>query len=338
MNGLITNNCCCDSSPCCGVGGSEPYWYNQYCFQLSQFQFLYRMCECNDFLDPCNRCAEPADCNAQIADPVTGHPPCIECCREIEVTLCASGALFRHPYSIPNCQTSAQYKTPEWASICSTSPYEPPNYDSSVGGVTSYYTSPPCDCVAAANDRLTWIGRVRNEDVNGCCDSGDYDEPVNCISGHAYIECEEAPCDTTSYPCCTLDPTAPRTHYLRLAIDPGLTYPPWGSCNCGGNTPSIEFTFAAQLGPEIGPHMASWTLIGVSGPYRTPCLYPNGFLPCTIPECCDPSSPDPCCVGDCGEWSCELCAQGTCSTCVEASYSFPSITLTPYQNCVAPSC
>lgn len=329
MNGLITNNCCCDSSPCCGVGGSEPYWYNRYCFQLSQFTYLYRTCECRDPSNDCNDCPEPAGCVG-----------CKECCREKEVTLCASGALFRNPLTGPSCPSDADGPTSTWytlpESVCNTTPYQPPDYGSDEGGITSFYTTPPCDCSIAQNDRLTWIGRVRDEDVNGCCDQGDFDEPVNCTAGQAVIECVESACDTAAYPCCTLDPNATRTHYLKISI--GLVREPWVECSCPDNVPVVTFTFAAQLGPRVGPHLAQWSLIHVTP--MGDCLYPSGFLPCQEPECCDPANPDPCCASTCDDWECELCSPqtGRCVKCHEVMFQFPSITLTPYQNCVAPSC
>lgn len=333
MNGLITNNCCCDSSPCCGVGGDEPFWYNRYCFQLSKFRYLYRECECMDPLNDCNDCPEPANCVG-----------CKECCREREIELCASGAIFRNPLNALDCPTTANDPTGTWFttpdSVCNVTPYQPPNYSSSEGGVTSFYTTPPCDCTIAQNDRLTWIGRTRNESVSGCCDAGDFDEPVNCVAGQAIIECIEAPCDTVSYPCCTLDPNALRTHYFKISL--GVVRAPWPECPCSENVPVLTFTFAAQLGPRIGPHMASWDLIHV-----TPlgdCLYPNGFLPCQEPECCNPDDPGPtfCCVNGCGEWGCEPCdgpnPTSRCKVCHDLLFEYPTITFSQYQNCIPPIC
>jgi len=323
------HRCCneCDDSGCCQVGNDPPLWLNRYCFQMSGFHYLYRRCECRDPVDGCQPCPENQACSG-----------CVECCREKELTLCAYGALFRSPKSLPLCQSTADSPEDIWnaqpTSICNSGAYVPPNIDSSVGGVTSFYTSPPCDCSLAQNDRLTWIGRTRNEDVNGCCGEDDYDEPINCVSGRATIECVEDACDTVGYPCCDLDPALTRTHYLTLTFDNAG----WGSCSCPDTVPAIEFKFAAELGPRIGPHMATWRLIGVSGPYD--CLYPTGFLPCTVPECCDPANPDACCVQDCTDFVCELCNPqvGRCTICHDLGYTFPTIQLFPYQNCTAPTC
>lgn len=346
----MSHHKCCSTCPtgCCQVGGDSPYWQNRYCFQLTVFGYLHKECQCNDYLDPCERCAEAGDCDAVNNDPVTGHPPCVECCREREIRICASGALFRTPHSISGCSTTSDAPDTLWSSICGAGTYSPPNIGSSVGGVTSFYSSPPCDCSIAQNDRVTWIGSNRDEDINGCCDADDFDESINCVSGQAVIECADDDCDRTRFPCCNL--TASRTHYLKISLHTaGSTEVAYNGCTCGNvsSLPDLRFVFAAELSRNVGPHLATWRLIGIeeitnrsTGTYTQfdgDCNFaPLGQLPCNEPNCCD-TPPGPCC-GDCSEWTCSICSPTSCGSCYEASFDYPKVQLLTYQNCTAPTC
>ena len=333
--GGVTRQCCCGGDPtdCCEAGGDDPYWFNRYCIQVTGFDYFYEECNCRDASNDCQDCPEPADCGEG----------CKACCRQEQLTLCAGGALFRSPLFHPgppgpeNCDTTADDPFREWGvdgttpSICDTSPYAPPNYDSSVSGQTSVYTSPPCDCTLAQNDRLRWKGVVRNETVTQCCDQDDYNEPIDCYAGQAVIECAESSCDTAVYPCCQFSQSKTRLHYLKVSTQP--VWGAWGECSCSEYLPPITFIWAAELGPFVGPHLAKWTLIGVE--FFGQCQVAQvGLLPCQEPECCLGS----CCDTSCEGFQCELCdsGQGTCRNCRDETYQFPNVQLFVYQSCEAP--
>lgn len=323
MNGLITNNCCCEQGDCCQVSGPEPYWYNRYRFNLIG-SFVHELVEgeCQYAVNPCGRCPEPADCGED----------CVPCLQRTYEQATASGVIYRHPIFHPgppgpaNCDTTATNPDIEWwlgnPNICTSAPYTPPNYDHTVGGITSNYLSAPCDCELAGNDRVLWTGQRGHEDVSGCytgCPGYEfYDEQISCF-GNAHLRCNETSCQfpdgngIPQYPCCSSSPDDTRYHHFTVTT--GAWNDVGATCDCGAF--STKLVFAARLGPTLGPHLATWELV-FAGTADSPC---NDLPACGVDPCCD----------DCAGFECGLCpqGQGSCNLCRTLTRGYPTIEFIP---------